>query len=78
MSKDQNWLIRLLGIARAVVFALLMIVFVAAPKTTCQGLFTSISTFIFLFFAKRNTPDGNVPVGCVQDAIVCAQFRTAA
>lgn len=64
-------------LSETVLFATSMIKQVL-PKTTCQGLFTSISTFIFLFFAKRNTPDGNVPVGCVQDAIVCAQFRTAA
>lgn len=31
MSKNQNWLIRLLVVARGIVFALLLIVFVAAP-----------------------------------------------
>lgn len=59
MSKDQNWLIRLLGIARAVVFALLMIVFVAAPLTANYRPYTSGAEQVGKAFRVENE---SVPV----------------
>lgn len=59
MSKDQNWLIRLLGVARAIVFALLMIVFVAAPLIANYRPYTSSTEQVGTAFLVE---DESVPV----------------
>jgi len=59
MSKTQNWLIRLLGVERAIVLALLMIVFVAAPLITNYRPYTSSAEQVGKAFLVE---DESVPV----------------
>jgi len=59
MSKNQNWLIRLLGVARAIVLALLLIVFLAAPLTANYRPYTSSAEQVGRAFLVE---DESVPV----------------
>lgn len=59
MSKTQNWLIRLLGVARAIVLALLMIVFLAAPLMANYRPYTSSAEQVGKAFLVE---DESVPV----------------
>lgn len=59
MSKNQNWLIRLLGVARGIVFALLLIVFVAAPLMENYRPYTSNTEQVGTAFLVE---DESVPV----------------
>lgn len=59
MSKNQNWLIRLLGVARAIVFALLLIVFVVAPLMENYRPYTSNTEQVGTAFLVE---DESVPV----------------
>lgn len=59
MSKKQNWLIRLLGVARGIVLALLLIVFVAAPLMANYRPYTSNAEQVGMAFLVE---DESVPV----------------
>lgn len=59
MSKNQNGLIRLLGVARAIVFALLLIVFVVAPLMANYRPYTSNTEQVGTAFLVE---DESVPV----------------